>query len=143
LAPLADLGRPDQGARRSPGGPPYIYTGPVLTVNRFITTAEEKHLLRATGAIAVEMEAAAVAAEAARLDLPFFCIRTVSDPAGQTFSIDFNQSRRPDGTFSTPRIAAQAALSPAGWRELIRMGRAAHHSAQALGEFLGSCRFGC
>ncbi len=89
------------------------------------------------------MEAAAVATEAARLAVPFFCIRTVSDSARQTFSIDFNQARRPDGTFSTPQIAARAALSPAGWRDLIRMGRAAHHSAQALGEFLGSCQFDC
>jgi len=114
-----------------------------LTVNRFISTAEEKHRLHATGAIAVEMEAAAVAAEAGRLDLPFFCIRSVSDPAHQTFPIDFNQARRRDGTFSTPRIAAQAALSLSAWRELIGMGRAAHRSAEALGQFLGSCRFDC
>ncbi len=131
----AGFSRPGQGARRGPGGPPHILTGPVLTVNRFIGTAEEKHRLRATGAVAVEMEAAAVAVEARRLDLPFFCIRTVSDPAHQTFSVDFNRS--------APGIAAQIALSPARWREVIAMGRASHHSAQALGEFLGSCRFDC
>src|SRR6185503_18575857 len=64
-----------------PAQPPHAPSrdrkGAVLTVNRFITTAEEKHLLRATGAIAVDMEAAAVGAEAARLAVPFFCIRTV------------------------------------------------------------------
>ena len=133
----------DTYSAQTPTAPSRDRKGAVLTVNRFIATAEEKHCLHATGAIAVDMEAAAVAAEAARLVVPFFCIRTVSDPAGQTFRLDFNQSRRPDGTFSTPRIAAQAALSPAAWRELIGMGRAAHHSAQALGEFLGSCRFDC
>lgn len=117
--------------------------GTVLTVDRFVGTAEEKSRLRSTGAIAVEMEAAAVAAEAARLGAPFFCVRAVSDPAGRTFRMDFNQARRSDGTFSVPRIVARAALSPARWGELIEMGRAARSSAEALGEFLGSCRFDC
>ncbi len=118
-------------------------TGTVLTVDRFVRTAEEKRRLRATGAAVVDMEAAGVAQEAVRSALPFFCVRVVSDRADKTFVMDFNRARRRDGRFSVGRILAQAGVRPAHWRELFEMGRASRLAARALGAFLGGCRFDC
>ena len=56
--------------------------------------------LRPTGASIVEMEAAGVARAAEDLDLPFYCIRAVSDLAAEDFANDFNAALRPDGRFS-------------------------------------------
>src|SRR5580704_1861981 len=54
--------------------------GVVTTRDRVAVTASEKRALRAeTGAIAVDMEAAAVQSRARKLGIPFACIRVVSD----------------------------------------------------------------
>jgi len=124
-----------------PGG--RAATGPVLTVDHFVGATEEKRRLRQTGAIAVEMEAAAVAVEAQQRGIPFYCVRAVSDVAEKELLVDFNRARLPGGQFSAARAAAQAGLSPRRWSELLEMWRNARAAAEALGEFLGSCRFDC
>lgn len=120
-----------------------VRRGDILTVERFIATAEEKRRLRRTGAVAVEMEAAGVAREARRLGLPFYCVRAVSDPAEKDILMDFNRARLPGGNFSAARAAWQAGASPPRWREMLELWRGARLAAEALGEFLGSCRFDC
>jgi adenosylhomocysteine nucleosidase len=60
------------------------YARPVLTVRKPLATAEEKAAAaRRTGACAVDMESAAVAAVAAERGLPFLCLRAVVDRAAQ------------------------------------------------------------
>lgn len=55
-------------------------TGVLLTSRRVLATAVEKrHAKRHTGAIAVDMESAVLAAEAISRDLPFACVRAVMD----------------------------------------------------------------
>jgi adenosylhomocysteine nucleosidase len=117
--------------------------GPVMTVDRFIGQAEEKRRLRRSGAVAVEMEAAAVAAEAARLAVPFYCIRAVSDPAETSFLVEFNRARLPGGSFSAPRAVLQAGFSPQRWGELLELWRGARRAAEALGDYLAECHFAC
>ena len=137
---MSDSGSEEYEARPVAGR---ATTGPVLTVDHFVATAEEKRRLRQRGAVAVEMEAAAVAAEARRMAIPFFCVRAVSDVAEKTFRVDFNRARLPGGQFSTLRAAAAAGFSPGRWRELLQTWRDARTAAESLGEFLGSCRFEC
>jgi adenosylhomocysteine nucleosidase len=56
--------------------------GPFLTSRRVIAkVADKKQAYEALGAIAVDMESAAVALEAAKRELPFVCIRTIMDTA--------------------------------------------------------------
>ncbi len=126
---------------RRPAGNGEPHYGTILTVDRFVASAEEKRRLRTTGAAAVEMEAAAVAAEACQRDLPFYCVRAVSDPAGFTIRTDLNRARFPDGRFSPVRIAAQAGLVPGRWLQLGRLWSWSRAAAEALGEFFGRCRF--
>ena len=55
-------------------------TGAILTSHRVLATgAEKRHAKQSTGAIAVDMETAAIAAEAAVRGLPFIAMRAVLD----------------------------------------------------------------
>lgn len=115
--------------------------GRLVTVDRVISSAGEKAELYATGAAAVDMEAAAVAAEAERRGLPFFCVRAISDEAGTSFEMDFNRCRRADGTFSGWKVITQAGASPRRWRELRRLARDSARASERLASFLAAARF--
>ncbi len=117
-------------------------TGVVLTVDRVVESAGEKARLRSTGAIAVDMEAAGVAAAAQKRALAFFCIRAVSDGAAQSFRIDYNRARLPDGRFSMTRIVAQAGLDPRRWKELLGWWQAVRLGSEKLGEIFVHLDFG-
>jgi adenosylhomocysteine nucleosidase len=117
-------------------------TGPIRSISYVARTAEEKRELASEGAIAVEMEAAGVAAEALRHSLPFYCIRAVTDLAGETLANDFNKALRSDGHFDTMSILRVALLHPATrLPELIRLRKRCLRAARALGEFFADNRF--
>lgn len=118
-----------------------IAQGTLLTIDRVAQTREEKRSLRQSGAAAVDMEAYAVAEEAARRGVPFYCVRVVSDRADTDFPVDFNRARRPDGTFSGWKLAAQAGLSPRRWKNLLALKRDAGLASRRLAEFLRTCQF--
>ena len=115
--------------------------GALLTVDEVAQNAAAKARLRETGARVVDMEASAVAAEAQARGLPFYCVRAVSDDAATSFEIDFNRARRPDGTFSGWRVAAQAGLSRQRWSHLVTIYSDARKAFEALGVFFRNCRF--
>ena len=116
--------------------------GPVRTADHVVGTAEEKRRLHATGAIAVEMEAAGVAQRAQTLGLPFFCVKAVTDLAGETMANDFNAVLRSDGRFDTMKVLVSSLRRP--WvrlPELIRLRSRCVLAARSLGEFIADCRF--
>ena len=115
--------------------------GSLLTVDEVVQTARGKSELRLLGADVVEMEACAVAAEAAARELPFFCVRVISDEAGIPFPIDFNRARRSDGTFSGWRVAAQALTRPSCWRSLRRLKADSERAAAELAGFFSRAKF--
>ncbi len=117
--------------------------GAVCSIDHVAVTSLEKRTLRnATGAIAVDMEAAAVERKAAEWNLPFFCIRTVSDRAGDTLPLDFNRYRNARGDFSRTKIALAAMARPfTVMPQLIEFDRNCRRAADALGDFLADCRF--
>jgi len=121
-------------------GLPDVAIGKLLTVDCVVQSPAEKAELRKTGARAVDMEASAVAAEANRRGLPFFCIRAVSDTVEARFEIDFNRARRGNGTFSGWRILGQAGLSRRRWAHLKALRRDAEVALDALGVVFGRCR---
>lgn len=116
-----------------------VRAGALVTVDAVAQSAAEKRRLRAAGADAVDMEAAEVARQARELDLPFGCIRVISDAAHTDFTFDFNRARRPDGTFSGWRIAQQAGLSPRRWKDLFALKRDSERAADNLAKFLLEC----
>lgn len=116
--------------------------GPILSIDRVAVTAAEKRALRKqTGAIAVEMESAAVAAKAREWGVPFRCIKVVSDTAREDMPLDFNRYRDAVGRFSRARIALAAVRHPlTAVPALLRLDRNCRHSAEKLGEFLADCQ---
>jgi adenosylhomocysteine nucleosidase len=116
-------------------------TGKLLSIDRVVSTAAEKAALAKT-ADAVEMEAAAVAARAREWNVPFYAVRVVTDASYESFPLDFNQMRRPDGRFSRARILGAAMRRPlAVFPELIKLNRTTKRAARALGDFLADSRF--
>lgn len=68
------------------------YRGPILTVDHIVPTAQEKRRLAAeSGAIALDMESAAVASAAAARSIPFLAVRGVLDTIDEDLAIGFDQ----------------------------------------------------
>ena len=117
--------------------------GLVLSQDRIATNIEEKaQLFRQTGARAVEMESAGVAFRAKRAGLPFYCIKVVTDTATESFAFDFNRMRTIEGRLARGKIMIHALAHPNLVPGLLRLKRRSEEVAQALGEFLVSCRIG-
>ena len=116
--------------------------GPVLSQDRVACTVDEKSKLRKTGAIAVEMEAAAVEQVARKSSVPFYCVRAVTDAAAEALPLDFNDLRDRDGRFSRARIIAAACRRPARLvAKLLKLDRTCKSASMALGDFIADCRF--
>ena len=127
--------------RGMPGAQRHV-RGSIISIDRFVQTAEEKRRLRASGAVAVEMEAAGVAREARGLGLPFECVRVVTDEAEEGFIIDYNAARDASGRIRRGRVACLALGRP--WRtfpELLGFCRRGRLASEALGAFLADCEF--
>jgi adenosylhomocysteine nucleosidase len=116
--------------------------GAICSIGHVAQTALEKARLRASGAIAVEMEAAGLGGKAEILGLPFYCVRAVTDLAGEDMANDFSKALRPDGHFDTITILRSALRHPwARVPELIRLRQRCVRAALALGDFIADCRF--
>ena len=75
-------------------------------------------------------------------NMPFYCVRSVTDLAEESFRIDLNAARRADGRFSTPRILAAAIRRPITVApELFELRRRSATAARSLGEFIADCSF--
>jgi adenosylhomocysteine nucleosidase len=116
-------------------------TGRVLSMDRVAVTVRHKRELLALGCSVVEMEASAVALAAQDRNLPFYCIRAVSDTASESLPFDFNRFRDRSGRFNRGRIAAEALIRPTALPRLLELGRAARAASESLGEFLVQCQF--
>lgn len=116
-------------------------TGKILSIDRVAWTAGEKARLRDTGADAVEMEAAAVAARARDWSVPFYCVKVVTDTSNESFPLDFNRLRGADGRFSRGRILAAALRQPAAIPGLVKLNLRCESASKALGEFIANARF--
>jgi len=129
-------------AAQLPAAAPAHHAGMVCSLDHVARTAQEKRGLYATGAVAVEMEAAGVAARAEALGCPFYCIRAVTDPAGETMANDFNFALRSDGHFDTMKILSSSLRRPlVRLPELFRLRKRCLRASKVLGDFVADCRF--
>ncbi|MGH8557179.1 MAG: phosphorylase [Methylococcales bacterium] len=100
-----------------------IHSGPITESRTLVGTAVEKQTLRnQTGAIALDMESAAIARLAARQNLPFVAIRAIADPATMDLpkpvAIAANQNADPGLALLLPLITRYPGSIPA----LVRLG---------------------
>ena len=115
--------------------------GPIASVD-YVADLPQKRELQATGAIAVEMEAAAVLERAREWGKPFYCVKAVSDTAQEGFALDLNASRDESGRFRIWHLLGQAVRRPsAGIPELWKLHSNSKVAAEALGSFLMCCQF--
>lgn len=115
-------------------------SGLVASQDRIANDVSEKKRLRASGALAIDMEAAGVAARAQRAGLPFCCVKVVSDSASESFQFDLNKFRTSEGRIARGKIVVQALTHPNRLPVLFHLKRRTGDAATALGEFLVSCR---
>ncbi len=78
-----------------------LQTGKYVSVDHVLTHSVEKHQLKAvTGAVAVDMESAAIGGVAQDHGLPFLIVRTISDGVNEDLPVDFNLFLKPSGWLS-------------------------------------------
>ena len=136
---FAASGVNDEPARLPQSDAPF-HSGRLLSLDRVVDRQDERQRLHAEGWDAVEMEAAGVAAACG--GRPFYCVRSVSDTAVETFDIDLNAARDRFGRFDRLAIVLQALRRPfSRVPELLRLRKNMQFAVESLGEFIGSCRF--
>ena len=115
-------------------GERWLATSPIVA-----DAAEKQRLASAYKADLVDMEAAAIARLARMREIPFYCIKGVSDGIHEKLP-DLNRFIRPDGQFVLTALVLFSILRPWYWPALVRMGensrRASRHMRDALLEFL-------
>ena len=125
-----------------PASPRQHRIGVVCSIDHVARTADEKRRLHSAGGSVVEMEAAGVAEQARARGVPFYCVRVVTDLAGEDMANDFNRALRPDGHFGTIRILRGALRHPlVRLPELLRLRNRCALAARTLGDFIADCRF--
>lgn len=107
----------------------------LATVPRVANEAEKRRLASTYKAGLVDMEAAAIARLAAMRDIPFYCVKGVSDELNARLP-DFNRFIAPNGQFQLPRFILFAILRPRYWPALIKMGENSRKAANSIAETL-------
>jgi hypothetical protein len=104
----------------------------LLSVPRIVARAEEKlHLERVHGAVAVDMETAAVARFCHRQEIPFGCVRAISDDVHTSLSPRL-VSLLGGGRISPLRILSALIVSPRLAKELWRLAQDTRRAARQL-----------
>lgn len=112
---------------------------PAERIGRFVSTDrvihsawEKREFARETEAVGLDMESAALAAEACRAQVPFVVIRSVSDLLDEDLPLDFNLFLRPTGWL---KGVAAVLTTPSSLLGLGRLRRQSLIAAQALTDF--------
>lgn len=107
--------------------------GPVVTVGTVIWRAAEKRALSvSSGAIAVDMENAAIAQAAAEHAVPCLMARTVVDRVGEDLPMDFNLWLAPWGA---ARVFMEILRRPSILSSLYRLERHEKQASETLARF--------
>jgi adenosylhomocysteine nucleosidase len=107
-----------------------------LVTTPTVAAEPEKHRLAlAYSAALVDMEAAAIARLAQMRQIPFDCIKGISDGFNDQLP-DFNRFILSDGSFQLSRFVLFSFLRPWYWPALIQMGENSRKAAQSIAESL-------
>ncbi len=107
----------------------------LATSPRVAGEKEKRRLAGTYGAALVDMEAAAIARMAQMREIPFYCIKGVSDAVDDRLP-DFNRFITPAGGFRTASFALFAAFRPIYWPALLRMGQNSKKASESIAESL-------
>lgn len=102
------------------------------------TAAEKRRLRESTGADAVEMESAVIAAECRRRGVPCATVRVISDAAGEDLPVDFNRFLGPDHRLALLHLLGAVWRHPNLLRALLELRRTTREAAQRLAAVLAA-----
>jgi len=106
-----------------------LYSGGAVVA----TAAEKQALFTRTGAVAVDLESAAVAAAAARHALPFAVLRAICDPASRSLPQAALVALDPtNGTVDIRAVLRETLQHPADIAALVLLGTDAARARRAL-----------
>jgi adenosylhomocysteine nucleosidase len=107
----------------------------LATSPNVVGRAEKQRLAATYAAALVDMEAAAIARLAAMREIPFYCIKGVSDCLNDRLP-DFNPFLTSDGRFRLIPFALLSLFRPWYWPALLRMGENSRRASQSIVELL-------
>lgn len=107
----------------------------LLTSPRVADHDEKLRLASTYKAALVDMEAAAIARLAAMREIPFYCIKGVSDGFDATLP-DFNRFLSSTGQLEIARLVLYAVFRPGHWPALIQMGENSRKASQGIAELV-------
>lgn len=107
----------------------------LATSPRVANETEKRRLASTYRAALVDMEAAAIGRLCAAREIPFYCIKGVSDCLTDRLP-DFNRFLSPDGQIRLARLILFATVQPWYWPALRRMGENGKKASQNVAELL-------
>jgi adenosylhomocysteine nucleosidase len=108
----------------------------LVTIDHVAHAAEKRRLAESFRAVLVDMEAAAVARLARGHGIAFYCLKAVSDVAGEILP-DFSQYTDNQGQLRVPALLAHVVIRPRYWPGLARIGKNGRRGAVAMAAALG------
>jgi adenosylhomocysteine nucleosidase len=111
--------------------------GPYLSSDRVLWTAGQKRAVAELyGAMALDMESAALAGAAQGSAVPFVIVRAASDLLDETLPMDFNRWIEPGASWLNKASEVTSLLiQPERWGRLSRLRRQSHEAAAQLTGF--------
>lgn len=103
----------------------------LVTTRRIAGKQEKTQLAENYGAMLVDMEAATVGRLARVHDIPFYCLKAVSDGVNESLP-DMNPFLTRGGQMKISRLVASVVVRPQYWPALIRMGKYSSSGAEGL-----------
>lgn len=108
-----------------------VHVGPIVSSEIVLDSAQAKSEAASGGALAVEMEGAAIALEARSRGIPFVDLRVVLDVQGQAVPV-FGVLDTASGEIRGRRAVAALALRPWSWPAVARLGRQTRVAERSL-----------
>ena len=109
-----------------------VHEGELLNTEEILTTPSAKaRLAAATGAVAVDMESAAIAEAAAAAGRPFVVLRVIADAAGDSLPAAIGRFVDSNGN-SCLRSVLKTACRPAEWKRLWRLAQRSREAQRTL-----------
>jgi purine-nucleoside phosphorylase len=114
-----------------------ITKGAILTSEQpIVSIAKKRATYQKTRALAVDMESFHVLEICQGLEIPFFCVRAVSDRADQSIPEEISKALRPDGTIRILSLALGTIKRPSLLPELLNLGRGFSVACRRLRQLL-------
>lgn len=104
----------------------------LVTTRRIAGKAEKRKLAESYSAVLVDMEAATVGRLARVHDIPFYCLKAVSDGSNESLP-DMNPFLTRAGQIKMASLVGSVVVRPQYWPALMRMGKNSSRGAIALG----------